>query len=196
MTNLQNAILEAYRDDILTSSESSMLLESCYYKIPLFGGFNSSKLNTIKIFIEHILLYTKADYFAISVQKTDLPDFNHKMKITSGVIRNRSTMYLGIPNEKTDTVDFIAIDTDDIANKTNHPFNGDFVKDFITFVGDMIPEDTNRKYDGCVFFGTSRNGNIASFNYMNHYINGSSNQTQILQIAGGMVKLDRLFIEK
>lgn len=61
----------------------------------------------------------------------------------------------------------------------------------------MIPEDTNRKYDGCVFFGTSKkNGNIASFNYMNHYINGSSNQTQTLQIAVEMVKLDSLFIEK
>lgn len=196
MTNLQNAILEAYKDDILTGSESSMLLEACYYKTPLFGGFNSSKLNTIKIFIEHILAYTKADYFAISIQKTDLPDFNHKMKITSGVMRNRSAMYLGIPNEKTDTVDFITIDTDDIANKPNHPFNCEFVKDFITFVGDTIPEDVNRKYDGYVFSGTSRNGNIASFNYMNHYINGSNKQTQTLQIAGGMVKLDRLFIEK
>lgn len=197
MTNLQNAILEACNENIITSHEANALLEGCYYREPLLG-INRNTKEILQYEIEQICRLAKASYFGIGVQYTDLKSeypIDPSQLIMVNNLRARAALYLGIVNTKKNTVDLALIDTDYVyakdKNSMNKPF-GKAIIDILRTCEDIIPTDPHRKYDGYAFVGSV--DNITTMRAMMHCIDKPNMKSQTMELAG--VPLDELFLEK
>lgn len=92
MTNLQNAILKACNNDVITTHEANALLESSYYSIPILKSSERLPMSVIgmaKGYIQSMAKMVDCRNFCISVQRTFLPVnfiiFLHHLKIENAL---------------------------------------------------------------------------------------------------------------
>lgn len=205
MTNLQNAILEACNDDIITTHEANTLLESSYYSIPILKSSERLPMSVIgmaKGYIQSMAKMTDCRNFCISVQRTFLPNKRYRLPSSfKNRERFRGTAYYDqfIYDENSKNMISI-IDTDAInakdPSKWKHPFNVMF-GELIDLVGHYIPYSNDRTFDGFIFYGhVDEYHKIDTMVVMNHYINGKKPVSKQIDFAGFKgATMDELFVE-
>lgn len=194
MTNLQNAILEACNNDIITAHEANVLLEG-YYRIPFPIGINKDIANELRTEIKQLCRLAGAQAFAISVQTTNKKGkYPVHKDFDNGIGRMRGAFYLGI-DDGNGGLDIVLLDSDQIYTKTNGNLDS---KPVSAIIHDILL--TARKicgapnpymtYDGYAFFGSV--DNIGQIKIFQHCID-KPKKSEFMELGG--VKLDDLFIE-
>lgn len=194
MTNLQNAILEACNDDVITAHEANILLEG-YYRIPFPIGINKDIANELRTEIKQLCRLAGAQAFAISVQTTNKKGkYPVHKDFDNGIGRMRGAFYLG-SDDGNGGLDIVLLDSDQIYTKTNGNLDS---KPVSAIIHDILL--TARKicgapnpymtYDGYAFFGSV--DNISQMKIFQHCID-KPKKSEFMELGG--VKLDDLFIE-
>ena len=194
MTNLQNAILEACNDDVITTHEANVLLEG-YYRIPFPIGINKDIANELRTEIKQLCRLAGAQAFAISVQTTNKKGkYPVHKDFDNGIGRMRGAFYLG-SDDGNGGLDIVLLDSDQIYTKTNGNLDS---KPISAIIHDILL--TARKicgapnpymtYDGYAFFGSV--DNISQMRIFQHCID-KPKKSEFMELGG--VKLDDLFIE-
>lgn len=205
MTNLQNAILEACNNDLITSSDALNLLESSYYSIPILKSSERLPMSVIGMAKGYIQSMAKmADFrnFCISVQRTFLPSKLYKLPSSfKNRERFRGTAYydkFAYEDESENTITIIDTDAINVKDpsKWKHPFNVMF-GELIELVGHYIPYKPDRTFDGFIFYGNvDEYHKVKTMVVINHYINGKKSTSKQINFPGfDNATMDELFVE-